>query len=62
VTDDISAPFPQVTWPDSSILTVFSGDNSAVITKYTIHLAQDTPDDLLAQVAVAPILPYVAQP
>ena len=55
---DLSDSFPQLTWRDQSIVTVDAGDSSAVITTMTIHLAQDTPEDLLPNAPVAPLLAY----
>ncbi len=59
--DDLSAPFPDLTWPDSAVIDVDAGDASANITTFVIHLAQDTPDDLLPDANVPPILGYVPQ-
>lgn len=55
---DISAPLPAVTPTDQAIYTVDTGDASAVITEFTIHLSQDTPSDLLP---VAPLPPLFSE-
>lgn len=59
--DTISTALPAVTPTDQSIYTVETGDPSAKITTFTIHLSQDTPADLLQNAPVAPILGYVPQ-
>lgn len=58
---DLASSFPQLTWRDQSVITVDAGDSSAIITTFTIHLAQDTPDELLSNADVAPLLAYVPQ-
>jgi len=55
---DLASSFPQLTWRDQSVITVDAGDSSAIITKLTIHLAQDTPEELLPNAPVAPLLAY----
>jgi len=59
--DDVSAPFPDLTWKDLSIIRVDSGDAAAPITTMTIHLAQDVPEELLPNAPVAPLLAYQPQ-
>jgi hypothetical protein len=58
VSDDIAAPLPDLSWKDLSIITVDTGDSAAHITRMTIHLAQNVPDDLLAGAVVAPLFAY----
>ena len=58
---DLSAPFPDLDWPDQAIIAVDAGDPAAVITTFTIHLAQDVPEDLLPPPQVPAILGYVPQ-
>ncbi len=52
--DDVSAPLPDLTWKDQSIITVDAGDASANITTFTIHLSQDVPEELLKQEKLPP--------
>lgn len=52
--DSISTALPAVTPTDQAIYTVSTGDPSAVITEFTIHLSQDTPADLLELPVVVP--------
>ena len=59
--DVISTALPAVTPADSTIYEVSTGDAAAIITTFTIHLSQDTPADLLAEIAPPPILAYVPQ-
>lgn len=59
--DVISTALPAVTPADSTIYEVTTGDPSAVITTFTIHLSQDTPPELLTGEPVAPVLGYVPQ-
>lgn len=56
----IDAPLPDLTWRDQSILEVDTGDASVLITKLTIHLAQDIPDEVLKLEPVAPLFSYGA--
>ncbi len=49
---DLSAPLPDLDWPDQAVITVDAGDSSAVITGLVIHLSQDVPAD------VVPVAPY----
>ena len=55
---DLASSFPQITWRDQSLITVDAGDSSAIITTMTIHLDQDTPEELLPNAPVAPLLAY----
>ena len=59
--DVISTALPAVTPADSTIYTVDTGDTSAVITTFTIHLSQDTPQELLDAANIAPVLGYAPQ-
>ena len=52
---DLASSFPQLTWRDQSLITVDAGDSSAIITAMTIHLAQDTPDELLELPDLLPV-------
>ena len=56
--NDVSAPFPDLDWPDQAIISVNAGDSSAVIKKMTIHLSQDAPDELLNFAELPPIFVY----
>ncbi len=59
--DTLAAPLPDLDWPEQAIVDVDAGDTSAVITTFVIHLAQDTPEDLLPNAPVAPLLAYQPQ-
>lgn len=56
---DVSAPLPELDWPDQAIITVDSGDASATVVKLTIHLSQDAPEELLNFPEVPVVLAYV---
>ncbi len=58
MTDDVSAPLPDLDWPDQAIITVDAGDSSAVITGLVIHLSQDVPEDLPPVALVPPVLAH----
>ena len=60
--DVISTALPAVTPADSTIYEVSTGDASAKITTFTIHLSQDTPEALLEAAGVQPLLSYVPTP
>lgn len=53
---DVSAPLPDLTLEESSLLVIDTGDNSATITGLVIHVSQEVPDDVLVQ-AVKPWVP-----
>ena len=55
---DLASSFPQITWREQSLVEVDAGDVNAIVTKFTIHLAQDTPEELLPNAPVAPLLAY----
>lgn len=46
---DVSAPLPDLTLKDESILTVDTGDPAAIITSIVVHFAQDAPESVLEQ-------------
>jgi Mg2+/Co2+ transporter CorB len=41
---DVSAPLPDLTLEESSLLVIDTGDNAATITGVVIHVSQDVPD------------------
>lgn len=59
--DVISTALPAVTPTDQTIYEVSTGDASAVITTFTIHLSQDTPPELLDAANIPPVLGYAPQ-
>lgn len=56
-----SAPLPDLTLEEKSILVVDTGDAAAIITRVVIHFAQDVPDVDVKPVQVGPLLAYVPQ-
>lgn len=40
------------------MLTIDTGDPAALVTQLVIHVAQDTPDEALKQLQVAPAFAY----
>ncbi len=56
----IKASFPDLDWPDQAIITVDAGDTGAVITSWTIHLAQDVPEELVPEQPFVPLFVYGA--
>lgn len=56
--DDISAPLPDLDWPDQAIIHVDAGDPDAVITAFVIHLSQDVPEELLTVPPFVPLFTY----
>ncbi len=59
---DVSAPLPDLTWPDQATITVDTGDANAVITGLVIHLSQDVPEDVVNAQPYVPLFVYgVAQ-
>ncbi len=57
---DLSAPLPDLDWPDQAVITVDAGDSSAVITGLVIHLSQDVPEDVVPIPLVPPVLAHTA--
>lgn len=53
---DVSAPLPDLTLEESSLLVIDTGDNAATITRIVIHVSQEVPDDVLVQ-KVEPFAP-----
>jgi Mg2+/Co2+ transporter CorB len=41
---DVSAPLPDLTLEEQSLLVIDTGDNAATITGLVIHVSQDVPD------------------
>ncbi len=60
MSDDVSAPLPDLDWPNEAILHVNVGDSSAVITGLVIHLSQDVPEDLVPVKPFTPLFVYGA--
>ncbi len=60
MSDDISAPLPDLDWPNEAILHVNAGDSSAVITGLVIHLSQDVPEDVAKIALIPPVLAHTA--
>jgi hypothetical protein len=58
MTDDVSAPLPDLDWPDRAIIAVNAGDTNAKITKLVIHLSQDVPEDLTPVQPFVPLFTY----
>lgn len=56
--NDVSAPLPDLDWPDQAILAVNAGDASAAITRFVIHLSQDVPEELLTVPPFVPLFTY----
>lgn len=54
----LAAPLPEIDWPDQAIITINSGDASAKVTVFTIHLSQDVPEDVLAEAGFVPLFTY----
>lgn len=54
----VSAPLPDLDLEVRSVLTVDTGDPFALVTALVIHVAQDTPDEVLKQLTVAPAFAY----
>ena len=54
----LSAPLPELDWPDQAIITVASGNANAKVTAVTIHLSQDAPDEVVAAAGVVPPFVY----
>ncbi len=48
MTDDVSAPLPDLDLREQSILTVDTGDDDAVVTQLVIHVSQDAPASAFA--------------
>ncbi len=53
---DLSAPLPDLDWPNEAILHVNAGDSSAVITGLVIHLSQDVPQEAIKLNTIPPVL------
>ena len=62
MTSFVSAPLPALDLDTDAYLTVDTQDSNAKVTALTIHLAQDTPEDVIQAAQVAPLLAYVPQP
>ncbi len=60
MTDDLSAPLPDLDWPDQAVITVDAGDPNAVITSLVIHLSQDVPEDVVKIALIPPVLAHEA--
>jgi hypothetical protein len=45
----LATGLPDIDWPDQAIITVDTGDAAALVTTFTIHLSQDVPPELLAE-------------
>lgn len=54
----IKTALPELDWPDQAVITVDSGDASALVTVVTIHLSQDAPDDVTAEEPFTPLFTY----
>ncbi len=58
--DDVSAPLPELSWPDQAIITVATGDASALITRLVIHFSQDVPEDAVTVEPYTPLFVFGA--
>lgn len=56
--NDVSAPLPDLDWPDQAIIAVDAGDASAKITRLVIHLSQDVPQEVADSLVLNPLLAY----
>jgi hypothetical protein len=56
---DVSAPMPDLTLEESSILTIDTGDPGAVITQVVIHVSQEIPDVRTTIKLLPPQLAYL---
>lgn len=57
MTVDVSAPLPDMSLRDQSILTVHTGNASTLITQLVIHVSQNVPADALP--SLPPLLTYI---
>jgi hypothetical protein len=55
---DVSAPLPDLSWPDQAIISVALGNAGGKITGLRIHLSQDVPEELLTVPPFVPLFTY----
>lgn len=56
--NDVSAPLPDLDWPDQAIIHVNAGDPAATISRLIIHLSQDVPEELIPVQPFVPLFTY----